>query len=329
VCILALLWGGGAEPAAAAQTGGFEAALQAVEVPVEVPGSVIGVEETGPVLVGILDVAFIALAAAAVWWLWRVDVIRPGSFVRRGVRRLEGFPAWLMGLGMLVVLLGQGVGAGLGHALATGLASSGDAELAQKAMVAAMGGLAGVLAGLVILAAYAANGRGEGLEPRVRRRDVGRGALALLVTLPIVHVVSVAAVVAATMWRGERPELLAHDTLRLMVGNPGSPWVWVMGFSAIVLAPIAEELVFRVFLQSALLKAFRSTWAAVLMASAIFAAVHMGAGVGADDAHALPALFVLGVAMGIAYERRRSLVVPVVMHMGFNLLYVGLALVLG
>jgi membrane protease YdiL (CAAX protease family) len=40
---------------------------------------------------------------------------------------------------------------------------------------------------------------------------------------------------------------------------------------------------------------------------------------GAVPAHALPSLFVLSMAMGIAFERTRAIGVPITMHVAFNL----------
>jgi membrane protease YdiL (CAAX protease family) len=37
-----------------------------------------------------------------------------------------------------------------------------------------------------------------------------------------------------------------------------------------------------------------------------------------ENAHTLLALFTLGAGMGIAYERTRNIVVPIVMHGAFN-----------
>jgi membrane protease YdiL (CAAX protease family) len=127
---------------------------------------------------------------------------------------------------------------------------------------------------------------------------------------------------------GREPEQIAHDTLKALVENPGAPAAWMLGGSAVVLAPLSEELVFRVFLQSMLLRLLGSAWGAIFLASAVFAAVHMGQGVPRESAHALAPLFVLSVGMGVSYERSRSLWAPVVMHMGFNAANVALAVVM-
>ena len=76
----------------------------------------------------------------------------------------------------------------------------------------------------------------------------------------------------------------------------GAGWKALDVFSAVVLAPVVEEIVFRGLLQSMLRNYFRGAWPAVLIASAIFAAMH-------GSPHWFPALFALGVVLGYNYER--------------------------
>ena len=84
-----------------------------------------------------------------------------------------------------------------------------------------------------------------------------------------------------------------------------------MGAAAI--APIAEEAFFRGLLQTFLVNLVRNRWLAVLVASLAFSCVHF------SQAHAIPALTVLAVLMGYAYERTGSLVPAVAIHAMFNL----------
>jgi membrane protease YdiL (CAAX protease family) len=81
-----------------------------------------------------------------------------------------------------------------------------------------------------------------------------------------------------------------------------------------------------VYIQSAFLRLFGRTWPAVLVTAALFAGIHLGGGVKLENAHTLLALFTLGAGMGVAFERTRNIVVPIVMHMGFNAANVGLTM---
>ena len=85
--------------------------------------------------------------------------------------------------------------------------------------------------------------------------------------------------------------------------------------AAVVLAPIAEELLFRGLLFTALLRR-RSVHVAALVSSIVFAVVHVE--VAASQPLALIGLTFVGVVLAIAHERTGSLLVPVVIHATHN-----------
>ena len=86
--------------------------------------------------------------------------------------------------------------------------------------------------------------------------------------------------------------------------------LWV---GAAVIAPIAEELFFRGLLQTFLVNVLGRRWAAIGVASVLFALAHWA------YPHQLPALVLLAVLLGYAYERTGSLMPPIVIHAIFNL----------
>lgn len=107
-------------------------------------------------------------------------------------------------------------------------------------------------------------------------------------------------------WRAENP----HDLLELLK-HSDSGWltlVWIL-LEVAVLAPLVEELLFRVLLQGALEREIPAVWAIVLTAIA-FAGIHQWV-------DWLP-LFPLALVMGYVYYRRRSYVANVVLHGIFN-----------
>lgn len=89
---------------------------------------------------------------------------------------------------------------------------------------------------------------------------------------------------------------------------------WLV-FTAVFLAPAAEEILFRGFLHP-VLKAQMSPRAAWGMTAAIFAAIHF-------DAMVFPQLFLLGLALGAVYEITGSLALCVGIHMCFNAVTAG------
>ncbi len=87
---------------------------------------------------------------------------------------------------------------------------------------------------------------------------------------------------------------------------------------AVVLAPLAEELLFRVVLYRSLHHLF-GTMTAMIITSFIFASIHL------MPAFIVP-LFFLGMVLQHRLLRTRSLWVPILIHAGFNGIMVVLAL---
>ncbi len=88
--------------------------------------------------------------------------------------------------------------------------------------------------------------------------------------------------------------------------------------TAVVIAPIAEELIFRGYIFG-VLRRYAGRWWAMLISASVFAAIH---------AHipSLAGLFVLAVALTLVYEGAGSLWAPILMHALFNGLTVILTL---
>jgi len=82
---------------------------------------------------------------------------------------------------------------------------------------------------------------------------------------------------------------------------------------AAVIAPLAEELFFRGLVQTMLGHLFEGRWTPIVLTAVAFGLVHY------PQPHAVPALVVLAILIGYAYERTGSLVAPVLIHALFNL----------
>lgn len=93
--------------------------------------------------------------------------------------------------------------------------------------------------------------------------------------------------------------------------NSADPAVFLnLGLTAGVLAPILEECVFRGFLLPSL-SARMPMPAAIAVSSAAFALCHA-------NLRDLPALFTIGVILGVAYARSRNLMTTIVIHGTWN-----------
>lgn len=85
----------------------------------------------------------------------------------------------------------------------------------------------------------------------------------------------------------------------------------LMLFFGVVVAPFAEEFLFRGYLYG-VIKRFCGPLPAMLLSTSLFAGIHL-------NLPAMPGLFVLALAFTLAYEATGSLLVSIFMHALFNL----------
>ncbi len=136
-----------------------------------------------------------------------------------------------------------------------------------------------------------------------------------------------------TLWISgvELNEARKHEILDLLGKFP--PWhtVVVMVVGAVLAAPLCEELLFRGLLQPFLIDqldrvgrvqdinaageavAIRtaSRWGGIFLTSVIFAVLH-------GEMQHWPAIWALGVILGVAYDRFGNLLIPILVHFLFN-----------
>lgn len=238
-------------------------------------------------------------------------------------------------IGLLLVLgsMGLWLAAGMLGSIPIALATEPGTQPPQTVGMTASS-LGGMVGGCVLLfgaawALWPRLGGALGLprSPGELGSDVKVGGIALGLTLPVVMLLGLVVGLVmnwmASMGVVERPDQLAHETLRqLASAEKDGAWWAVIGL-VVLGVPLAEELIYRGLMQTGLrtglgVGATRRTrgldWIAVGMTGLIFSVVHLGTA----DAHSLVILFALALAMGIAYERTGRLLVPIVMHAGFN-----------
>ncbi|MFA5263613.1 MAG: CPBP family intramembrane glutamic endopeptidase [Opitutaceae bacterium] len=102
-----------------------------------------------------------------------------------------------------------------------------------------------------------------------------------------------------------------QDLLELLRDTRSLPLIAIMVGLAIVVAPVAEELVFRAgFFR--FLRNHAPRWIALLVPSILFGALH-------GNLASFPQLVMLGIVFSIAYERTSNIAVPMLAHALFNL----------
>lgn len=100
-----------------------------------------------------------------------------------------------------------------------------------------------------------------------------------------------------------------HPFLQLLKESDSWLLIAMVVISAVVIAPLKEELMFRVILQS-WLEEFCPPWVAIVLTALVFSGIH-----GMPDALAL---IPLALILGVLYYRRRSYLTIVTVHALFN-----------
>lgn len=306
----------------------------------------------------------LAGSIAVIAILWGGDVLRPGSVGRAGMRDVGAIPPTIWMFAAVVVFFALPMAAGFATSQpwlvgkenpVTGAAP--DPVRAAAATQLTAYAFAGMFAFVLLFLMRAkAPKAGLGIAPA----DLALGVGCFLLALPLIELTGTAASSLHAAVSGHSADKIAHPTLALIVNHRGEVWAWALIAAAVLGAPIVEEVVFRGYLQSALLGWTKLPWLSITITSVLFAAVHVGPATMSGSAwmldswirsglvevgllaqgpaqasgaaasgvpyYALVPLFILSLGLGIAFERTKRLGVPIAMHAGFNALNVALAL---
>lgn len=310
-------------------------------------------------LVDVLIGSIIALlAVTAVTIVFRRDLWKPSRQAGWPPDPPEtSVPDWpILGLAALVIWFAQQMGAASAR-LMMNLPPEVLASLKGIALIS-LGGYGGAAIGAAFVLGTLPGLTGLiGLNGWRRSlwRDARAGAIAFILVFPIVLAVGWIASTLSRLIEGRPPEAMAHETLKQLADptiavGPGALWWWMTVAGVTIGAPLAEEIVYRGFLQTSLrrmlsgpasaLPALRMVsepaavpirpvsmlrrWAAIFIVAGIFTFMHAGV----VTPHALATLFVLALGFGVAHERTGRLIVPIVMHVLFNAANVLLAIVM-
>jgi len=199
--------------------------------------------------------------------------------------------------------------------LEEGGASQGGAVLGVVIIAAQLAGLLAVLALLRLRSVPLRPVIGH-VRPIARHLGVGAG-LGLVSVVLSVTLVSVLVTLSGS-------EATPDQVLTQGIGESALQLLLAV-IAGVVLAPIAEELVFRGLLHRALRSRLRLV-PATLISSGLFAVVHVE--VVASQPLALVGLAAVGVVLAVAYERTGSLLVPMTIHAVYNAVTVLVVVVL-
>lgn len=124
---------------------------------------------------------------------------------------------------------------------------------------------------------------------------------------------------------GQTPPDIVHESLKKLHEQGIAKMLVPLIISAVILAPLLEELLYRGMLQTSLLHLLGNRrWPAIAIASGIFAITHWWA----VHWQGLLPLFAVGLVFGYVYERTGSLLAPILTHALFNAVNIAIAVVL-
>jgi membrane protease YdiL (CAAX protease family) len=274
-----------------AQTATSQAATQATSQASQAPG------ELGPVAAFAVCAGCIALV---VWIVRRIATPEKLS-----LRRCPGRPNRLEMWHLVVVFVAFYL-----PKLVVASAEGGQVGVRAGLVAGMIAQLAAIATSLAIAARTFRHGlpRGLGLSMRHSLWDTVRGVVGYLTIMPICI-----GLFLLVGWLFKRTAADEHPLLVLLgEGGLSVGWQVLIVVSAVVLAPVAEELMFRGLLQSALRRAGAGPWLAIACASVVFAGSHF------TQPKDMPALAALAVALGYNYERTGRLYPSMLMHAVFN-----------
>jgi membrane protease YdiL (CAAX protease family) len=158
-----------------------------------------------------------------------------------------------------------------------------------------------------------------GFSPGQFPAGFARGALGFIVVLPLVLLSLMAMELLLDALHQTQPHV--HEMLK-MLGQSNSLGARILILlSALIVAPIAEEVFFRGYLQTILVTAFARIhpekpmsasprWIPVILTAILFALAH--------DWWSWPSIFILALCLGYAYERTGNLWTSITIHALFN-----------
>ncbi len=153
--------------------------------------------------------------------------------------------------------------------------------------------------------------KGFGLDIRTIHRDLPAAVLNLLSVWPLVMLSMTLIAFLGKNFTGEDFQMQRHQGLELILQHRHIGLRFILLTFVIILVPFFEEILFRGMLQTTFRSFFKSPWPAIIITSAIFAAIH------SYWMH-WPSLFILALCLGYAYEKEGSLFRPIFIHALFN-----------
>lgn len=173
----------------------------------------------------------------------------------------------------------------------------------------------------MVRAYFARRLKGFGLNIRSIHKDFFAAFVSLLTVLPLMEAAIRLMMLIGELFYGPEYQIPQHEQLKMITIYPQWQFLILTFIAIAVIVPVLEEMLFRGLFQTVIrslletrdlkLKSRYHPWIAIFITSGLFSMVH-------GNVPHWPALFILGVCMGYAYEKSGSLFRPILIHAFFN-----------
>ncbi|MDD5458165.1 MAG: CPBP family intramembrane metalloprotease [Phycisphaerae bacterium] len=154
--------------------------------------------------------------------------------------------------------------------------------------------------------------RGFGIRFKTAGRDFAWAAVNLVSVWPLIFAAMYITLFIGKLIYGADFQMTQHEELKLLTEYSSPPMIAAIIIVAVVAAPIVEELLFRGMFQTIIRSYTGSAWIGIFFTAALFSMIHI-----TNPTH-LPAIFVLSLCLGYAYEKSGSLLRSIFIHAMFN-----------
>jgi len=173
----------------------------------------------------------------------------------------------------------------------------------------------------LVRASFTRRLKGFGLNARSIHKDFFAAFVNLLTVWPLMMAAITLTIFFGQLIFGPEYQMPQHEQLELITAYPRWQLRILIFVVAAVIAPVLEEMMFRGLFQTVIrslletrdskLEGRYHAWIAIFISSGLFSMVH-------GNVPHWPALFLLGLCLGYAYEKSGSLFRPIFIHAIFN-----------
>lgn len=192
----------------------------------------------------------------------------------------------------------------------TAKSSDEDLIFIQTVAQAAINAAFGIVALIIVRNYFARRLKGFGLDSKKIPKDLVFAFGYLFAIIPVVYAALQITFIIGKLIYGGDFQIEPHEQIELIKSYDRQAIQMAILISGSLVTPFFEEVLFRGLIQTTIRSYNIKPWPAIILTSIIFTLLH--------PSGLQPAVFVLGILLGYAYEKSNSLFRPMFIHLFFN-----------